>query len=368
MTVTLDILLSAVYLAVGTALFVVAMILAVLFHYRITPQIPRIRHNNNWFPPAPINYVIPQQPPPAHFYPPVPPRPPTVDEYPGIIHGRDEEDVPGEMEIGVQEGSDGDAARARLPYIQLSPDVSHHSSAGATPHPGSNYPTAADLARYLVWLGLGTAGQQAPQPPSSLPAVVLGIPQFAQSPMTPITSMSAPPLSSTSSGTTSIFPTLPTFPSGMNPYESPRDLPLPRSQAVSQRQSSHYSGAKEGSIFQEGEGSLRDPSLRSQRSSTSMIETADRQSVKGQRQSEESMKDIEGRGSQGSIVEEENHLLHPYRQRRQYWATPRSGVRQWSSPRGSPSPSPVPSFPTPNTPPADHPDNHRAGPLPPVNR
>ncbi len=62
------------------------------------------------------------------------------------------------MEIGVQEGSDGDVARARLPYIQLSPNISCHSSAGATPHPESNYPTAADLARYLVRLGLGTAG------------------------------------------------------------------------------------------------------------------------------------------------------------------------------------------------------------------
>ncbi len=30
------------------------------------------------------------------------------------------------------------------------------------------------------------------------------------------------------------------------------------------------------------------------------------------------------------------------------------------------SPSSIPSFPTPNTPPADHPDNHRTGPLPPV--
>ncbi len=158
MTVTLELLLSAVYLAVGTALFIAAVILAVLLYHRITPRIPRTRYNNNWFPPAPINYVIPRQPPPAHFYPPVLPRPPTVDEYPGIIHGRDEEDVPGEMEIGVQEGSDGDVAGARLPNIQLSPDISHHSSAGATPHPESNYPTAADLARYLIRLGLGTAG------------------------------------------------------------------------------------------------------------------------------------------------------------------------------------------------------------------
>ncbi len=35
---------------------------------------------------------------------------------------------------------------------------------------------------------------------------------------------------------------------------------------------------------------------------------------------------------------------------------------------GSPSPSPVPTPTDLNTPPADHPDNHRMGPLPPVNR
>ncbi len=143
MMTTLDVLLSAIYLAVSTALFAAAVILAVRFHYRNTP---RIRQNRHWFPPPPINYVLPQQPPPAHFYPPIPQRAPAVDEYPGIIHGRDEEDVPGEMEIGVQEGSNGDVARARFPYVQLSPSVSHHSSAGATPHPESNYPTAADLA------------------------------------------------------------------------------------------------------------------------------------------------------------------------------------------------------------------------------
>ncbi len=62
------------------------------------------------------------------------------------------------MEVGVQEGSDGDVARARLPYIQLSPDTSHHLSAGATPHPERDPPSAADLARYLVRLRLGGAG------------------------------------------------------------------------------------------------------------------------------------------------------------------------------------------------------------------
>ncbi len=58
MTMMLDILLSTVYLAVGTALFAVAVVLAVLFHYRITPRIPRIQRNNNWFPP-PTNKPCP---------------------------------------------------------------------------------------------------------------------------------------------------------------------------------------------------------------------------------------------------------------------------------------------------------------------
>ncbi len=39
MMTTLDILLSAVYLAVGTALFAAAVMLAVRFHYRINPRI-----------------------------------------------------------------------------------------------------------------------------------------------------------------------------------------------------------------------------------------------------------------------------------------------------------------------------------------
>ncbi len=154
MTTTLDILLSAVYLAVGTALFAAALVLAILFHHRVTP---RIQRNNNWFPPLLINYVIPQQPPPAHFYPPVPCRAPAIDEYP-IDNRRDEEDVPGEVEVGVQERSNGSATGAGIPFIQLSSNgSSHHSSAGATPHRARDVPSAADLARYLIRLGLGTA-------------------------------------------------------------------------------------------------------------------------------------------------------------------------------------------------------------------
>ncbi len=157
MTTTLNILLSAVYLAVSTALFTAALVLAILFHYRITPH---VWQNNHWFPPLPINYVLPQQPPPALFYPPLPHRAPAIDEHSSIVDRRDEEDVPGEVEVGVQEGSNGSIARAGLPHVQSSPTrSSHHSSAGTTPHRAQNPASAADLARYLVRLGLGTSGE-----------------------------------------------------------------------------------------------------------------------------------------------------------------------------------------------------------------
>ncbi len=84
-----------------------------------------------------------------------------------------------------------------------------------------------------------------PQQTSNLPAVVLGMTQFSQPLVDPTTSLSVPLPSSTSSGTTSIYPTRPSFlhekthtvgepqktlPSytGTNPYESRHNLPLPR--------------------------------------------------------------------------------------------------------------------------------------------
>ncbi len=385
MTVTLEILLSAVYLAVGTALFVAAVILAVLSYHRITPRIPRTRYNNNWFPPAPINYVIPRQPPPhtsTHPYHQDPQRSTSTlasstGETKKTFLGKWKSVFRKEAMEMLPEQDSPISSFLQTSHITRPPALPPIQSR-TTPLPQTWPDTSYDSA----W---EQQAQQAPQQPSNLPAVVLGIPQFAQSPMTLTTSTSAPPLSSTSSGITSIFPTLPTFPSGktqtteppqsprpsyprMSPYESSRDLPLPRSRAASQRQSSHYSGDKEGSIFQGEGGSLRDPSLRSRRSSTRRIETEDRQSVKEQRYSEESMKDIEDKGSQGPIVEE-RPLLHPYRQRRQHGATPptKKASMEFSTegahpPRQSPR-SQSWALPQPTTP-----DNHRAGPLPPVDR
>ncbi len=77
------------------------------------------------------------------------------------------------MEISIQEGGNGGTTGTRRPHIKLSPNNSPHSSAGATPHPGQNPPSAAELARYLYRLGLGTAGPSnspaAEQPTSSRP-------------------------------------------------------------------------------------------------------------------------------------------------------------------------------------------------------
>ncbi len=152
MTTTLDIVLSAFYLAVGTALFVAALVLAILFHYRVVPHIQQ----NNY--PLPVHYVLPQQPPPVHFYPPLPYRASAIDKHSGIVDRRDKEDIPGEMEVGIQEGGDGGTTRARHPSIPDSNTSSSHGSAGGTPHPARIYPTAADLARYLIQLGLGRTG------------------------------------------------------------------------------------------------------------------------------------------------------------------------------------------------------------------
>ncbi len=51
-----------------------------------------------------------------------------------------------------------------------------------------------------------------PQPVSNLPAVILGVSQFTQPPADPTIFLSVPLLSSILSGTTSIYPTLPSSP------------------------------------------------------------------------------------------------------------------------------------------------------------
>ncbi len=168
-----------------------------------------------------------------------------------------------------------------------------------------------------------------PQQPSNLPAVVLGMTQFFQPLVDPTISSSVPLPSSILSGTTSIYPTRPSLPhegthtigepqstlpsyTGMNPYESQRDLPLPQGRENTPHQSSPSERLKEeGSTFQGEEGSLRGLSLRSQRSSPNTPETEDRQSVRAQRPSEESMKDIKDRESCRSTVGEKLFTTPP---------------------------------------------------------
>ncbi len=185
-----------------------------------------------------------------------------------------------------------------------------------------------------TWQGISSdlaweqQAQNVPHPPSNLPAVVLGIPQFAQSPMGPTTSLSIPPPSSTSFGITSTYPTLPSSPSmkthiageprntlpsytGTNPYESRHDPLPPQSRTMSLHQSSQYKESQTDLPFQEGEGSPRDLSLRLQRSSPSIPGTEDRQSMSKQRSSGGSMKEPRGEISHRSIVKEKLSTILP---------------------------------------------------------
>ncbi len=108
-----------------------------------------------------------------------------IDEYPRFVNGRNKEDVSRQMEVSVQEGSHGDTAGARLPVIQLSTDGStSHESAGHTPHPAQTA-TAAELARYLVRLGLRNSsprGSPAPEQPSVDSARGKGLPDASTGP------------------------------------------------------------------------------------------------------------------------------------------------------------------------------------------
>ncbi len=380
MTVTLNILLSAIYLAVGTALFTVAVVLAVQFHYRNTP---RIRQNNHWPLPPPVNYVLPQQPPPVHFYPPLPRRAPAVDEYPGIIHGRDKEDIPGQMEVGVQEGGDGSVTGARLPYDQPSPETSHHSSAGVTPHPEQAPPSTTDLARYLVRLRLGTAGPShsptAEQPSGSRPR---------NDPVFPTTNGPHNIFVSSTSELDLVWDNL-NLP--YTAFITPRENPYRQGTAeypsithwdepvrITTRSPTPPEQSSEPTTelpLQWGQRRLDIPRRRREppRSAIEVAEELDqydrdRRQTERERAEEFRRVDEGHRGQRIPQMDSRGETV--------YYTPTDSTVSAERLPDeenvnrvlhgGSPSPSPVPSFLTPNTPPADHPDNYRAGPLPPV--
>ncbi len=160
--------LLAVFFGISIVLFATSVVLAILHYYRIIPCVHSNQHDNR----PTVNHVLPQQPPAVHFYPPVQPsrRAPAVDDYPHFIGRRDKEDIPGQVEVSLQEGSHESTSGARLLVIQLSSDSSsHHKSAGNTPHPERTHATAADLARYLIRLGLGNSSPRdspAPKRPS----------------------------------------------------------------------------------------------------------------------------------------------------------------------------------------------------------
>ncbi len=289
------------------------------------------------------------------------------------------------MEIGVQEGGDGNVAGARLPYIQLSPDISHHSSAGATPHPESSYPTAADLARYLVRLGLGTAGP-AGSPATEQPAS--GHPRDI-----PIRSVSNDPHNIYVSSTTELdlvwdnlnIPHAAYFPQREDPdygtTAEPPSRPIRGRVHTNHHATSHSPGAEQRANdrapIQWGQRRLDIPRRRRE-PPRSIIEVTEElnQDDRDRRQAERERAEIFRRVSEGHRgqripgIDSRGETIY---------YTPTDSVASTEQPPneedingvlhgGSPSPLPIPSFPTPNTPPADHPDNHRAGPLPPVDR
>ncbi len=378
----LDLLLSAIYLAVGTALFAAAVVLAVQFHYRINP---RIQRNNHWFPPPPINYVLPQQPPPAHFYPPLPRRAPAVDKHPIVDNRGDEENVFGEVEVSVQEGSDGSVTGARLPFIQPSDSSSHHSSAGATPHRTRSPPSAAELARYLIQLGLGAPGPSHPpgteQPTSHRPRGISVLPAtsgpydiFVSSTSEldlvwdnlnlPYTAFFPPRENPYCWGTAEYpsvihwdepvrvvtrSPTPPEQPDESTPESPPRGIPgrlaIPRRRREPTR--SIVEIAEELSQFDEDRR-----------------QTERRQAEEFRRIDEESQREgvpqVNSRGETVYHTPADSDASTEGPPEEEYV----NGIIQG----GSPSPSPIPTPTVLNTPPADHPDNHRTGSLPPVDR
>ncbi|KAK0226823.1 hypothetical protein EDD85DRAFT_976068 [Armillaria nabsnona] len=156
----IEIVLTAAILGISLAIFITTFILTLLFCLGIYPRPHNDQHSNHSHHSFDL-HVLPRQPPAVHHRTPIPScRTSMLDEYPRFNRGPNQEDLPREMEVSIQERGDGAAAGARLPFIQLSPDSSHHLSAGNTPCPVRPVPphTATDLARYLIQLGMGEAG------------------------------------------------------------------------------------------------------------------------------------------------------------------------------------------------------------------
>ncbi len=149
--------------------------------------------------------------------------------------------------------------------------------------------------------------------------------QFSPLQAAPTTFSSVPLPSSISSGTTSISPTLPSFPhkrtrtageqqstlllyTGTNPYESQHDPPLPQSRTTSPHRSSHYDRPQTDSPFQGEQENPQDPQSRSQKSSVSVEGS---QSESERRHSGESTRRPEGGQSHRLTVEEKPFTTPP---------------------------------------------------------
>ncbi len=253
------------------------------------------------------------------------------------------------------------------------------------PHPESNYPTAADLARYLVRLGLGTAG------PAGSPATEQ--PASGRPRNTPILPVSNDPHYVYVSSTTELdlvwdnlnIPHAAYFPQREDPDYGTTAEPYPilskdEPVRITTRSPTPPEPSNEPTTelpLQWGQRRLDIPRRRRE-PPRSVIEVAEElnQDDRDRRQAEHKRAEIfrrvdEGhRGQRIPGIDSRGETIY---------YTPTDSVASTEQPPseegvngvlngGSPSPSPIPSLPTLNTPPADHPDNHRAGPLPPVDR
>ncbi len=90
MLTTLETFLLAAFFGVSIVLFTTLVVLAILHYYGIIPHVHNNQHDNR---PA-VNYVLPQQPPAVHLYPPIQPsqRASTANDYPRFISGRNDDE------------------------------------------------------------------------------------------------------------------------------------------------------------------------------------------------------------------------------------------------------------------------------------
>ncbi|KAK0246133.1 hypothetical protein EDD85DRAFT_783833 [Armillaria nabsnona] len=368
----LEIVLTAAILGVSLVIYLATLTLAFLYCLGIYPRPWHVQTDNHSLQSLDL-HVLPRQPPAVHHGTPVSScRASTLDEYPRFNWGN-QENLPGEVQVGVQERGDGNTARARLPFIQLSPETSRHLSAGNTPCP-TWQGTSSDS-------GWERQAREVLPLPSNLPAAVLGLPQQIHQPR-PSLAFSGPmptsptrlssldeviPIGQESQQRSSIL-NLPLSQSpvshqsstdtqspviGISPYRSPSNLP-PHQES---RHRNSSSDRQTSSMFHGDEFSLpKEPEQGEQQSlpptamsyGAYMGERGDKQSESELPHLEKSTNTSRASGSiaEGKPIDASTETL------------PAGEYINGIIGHRSPPPSPAPTPQIPDTPPADHPNNH----------